>query len=552
VHNRVTVANVLRLQVVVDGAPDVLAGRDHLNSTVAWVHVADSTSVATGLDGGELLLSTGTAWPSRDADLERYLGLLLEAKISGMIVELSDEFPHIPALAIRLFDQAHTPLIVLRHPIQFVRVTSVVHRQIIAGQEAALDARATVHALFTEMSLRGSPLDFIVGELARELSSTVVLEDEDRRVIAFAGDDGSALIGWEKLSARISSEAAWGSSRTGRTADCDESAFLISPIAARGRRFGNLIVFPSRPHLAGRATVLEQGAIALALNRLTSDDPVEWTRQSERLLVEALISGRYRSQQSLLGQLDGMGFPTTGREFAALALAVRGAEPLKKWADFLNLRLKEAGVASIVAITDSMSGRRVITAIVSHDPQLVLSELWVRHLASTLNRGAGADDFSALLSVGQSVDSVDDLLRSLINVRDSHDFSPTMQVGRIDVWRATDRPIDYLLAALAQDGRARWFIDQTLGPLLRHDGAHGSDLISVLEACVRAPGNRSAAAKASLLSRSVFYQRIAVIENLLGVSLRDGSTLSALHTALTLYRTRGTVNPGQWDRLVTG
>jgi len=134
VHNRVTVANVLRLQVVVDGAPVVLAGRDHLNSTVAWVHVADSTSVATGLDGGELLLSTGTAWPSRDADLERYLGLLLEAKISGMIVELSDEFPHIPALAIRLFDQAHTPLIVLRHPIQFVRVTSVVHRQIIAGQ----------------------------------------------------------------------------------------------------------------------------------------------------------------------------------------------------------------------------------------------------------------------------------------------------------------------------------------------------------------------------------------------------------------------------------
>ncbi|WP_309694415.1 helix-turn-helix domain-containing protein [Microbacterium foliorum] len=44
--------------------------------------------------------------------------------------------------------------------------------------------------------------------------------------------------------------------------------------------------------------------------------------------------------------------------------------------------------------------------------------------------------------------------------------------------------------------------------------------------------NRSAAAAASHLSRSVFYQRITLIGDLLGADLDDGETIAALHLAL--------------------
>ncbi|MBU4464507.1 MAG: helix-turn-helix domain-containing protein, partial [Actinobacteria bacterium] len=40
------------------------------------------------------------------------------------------------------------------------------------------------------------------------------------------------------------------------------------------------------------------------------------------------------------------------------------------------------------------------------------------------------------------------------------------------------------------------------------------------------------AATASHLSRSVFYQRLALIEELLGVDLGDGETQAALHVAV--------------------
>ena len=58
----------------------------------------------------------------------------------------------------------------------------------------------------------------------------------------------------------------------------------------------------------------------------------------------------------------------------------------------------------------------------------------------------------------------------------------------------------------------------------------------MLGAVVAHPGNRTAAAAASHLSRSVFYQRLALIGDLLGADLDDGETLTGLHLALLVRR----------------
>jgi len=75
-----------------------------------------------------------------------------------------------------------------------------------------------------------------------------------------------------------------------------------------------------------------------------------------------------------------------------------------------------------------------------------------------------------------------------------------------------------------------------LAPLVEHDRERRGDLVDVLAALVAHPGNRSAAAAASHLSRSVFYQRLTLIAELLGADLDDGETLAALHLALTARR----------------
>jgi purine catabolism regulator len=75
-----------------------------------------------------------------------------------------------------------------------------------------------------------------------------------------------------------------------------------------------------------------------------------------------------------------------------------------------------------------------------------------------------------------------------------------------------------------------------LAPLIEHDLVRGGDLLDVLGAMLAHPGNRTAAAQASHLSRSVFYQRLALIGDLLDADLDDGETLTALHLALLVRR----------------
>jgi purine catabolism regulator len=105
--------------------------------------------------------------------------------------------------------------------------------------------------------------------------------------------------------------------------------------------------------------------------------------------------------------------------------------------------------------------------------------------------------------------------------------------------RAENRPLVQLVASLRDDHRMLEHGERMLAPLVDYDLARGGDLLDVLEAMLSHPANRTAAASASHLSRSVFYQRIALLEELLDANLDDGETQTALHLALLVRRSAG-------------
>ena len=65
-----TVREILALGPVAAGVPEVLVGDDALDARVRWVHVSDSAGVARLLNGGELLLSTGSGWPTEPDEMQ--------------------------------------------------------------------------------------------------------------------------------------------------------------------------------------------------------------------------------------------------------------------------------------------------------------------------------------------------------------------------------------------------------------------------------------------------------------------------------------------------
>ena len=496
------VAEVLSMHAMQTGFPDVLTDPATLEATIRWVHVSDSPRVAALLDGGELLLSTGAGWPGDAEGLSVLAAELANAGVAGVVLELGTRFAVTPPAFIDACRRRRVALISLEREVKFVVVTEAVHRRIIAGQLDALQRRQQLHELFTALSLRGAPADVIVRETARALDTGVVLENLAHEVVAAdarADDDADLLGGWESRSRRI--------------ADGREQGWNTVPVEGRGIRWGNLLAAPGTAHPAGRTTVLEQAAIALALARL-ADGEGAWELLSQRRLLASLVDQQYATTADAQARLEASGFPVRGRRLQALA-----AEAASTGSADAALAVVREAVPEARSLAAAIDG--VVVVLMSSPADASLPDAASQRIAGGLGRG---------LAVGAASDSLAELLDSLPAVRALARRLPAGCFRNVD-----DRPLTRLVGALQGDHRLQEHSERMLGPLIRHDQDSGGDLLVVLGALVQHPGNRTAAAAASHLSRSVFYQRLTLIGDLLDVDLDDGETLTALHLALSAY-----------------
>lgn len=525
-----TVREILTLDAVANGVPEVLSGGDALDARVRWVHASDSAGVARLLNGGELLLSTGSGWPTEPAELEEFIAGLVEAGLAGLVLELGVHYRYVPAVVETVARSHRLALVALHREVKFVTLTEAVHSRIISEQTTALRARDEVRARFTALSLRGSPADFIVHQLAQTLGAAVVLENLAHEVVASEvppATEEELFTGWEARSRRAHREDAQRR-RQGVPAAPDE--WLIVPVEARGIRWGHLIALPGPAHPAGRSSVLEQGAIALALGRLADGEADEWVRIGRQRLVDGLLAGRFAGLTGAAARLEASGLPVDGARLHGLVTA--GASVPAGSADAAARAL--GGRAIDAAAPDSVADgpARIVLLSLPHE----LGDAAAKQFASALVGGDAASTDRLVLSIGSAADGLDELLGSVQEAIDLARGPRPRGVRGPVIRRADDRPLVRLVTSLRDDHRLLRHSERMLAPLIEYDLARGGDLLHVLGAVLAHPGNRTAAASASHLSRSVFYQRLALIGQLLGVDLDDGETLTALHLALLVRR----------------
>jgi purine catabolism regulator len=101
-----------------------------------------------------------------------------------------------------------------------------------------------------------------------------------------------------------------------------------------------------------------------------------------------------------------------------------------------------------------------------------------------------------------------------------------------DWYDATRPSLDRLLWSLRDQADLIRFVNARLGPLLAHDAERSVRLLPTLRAYCEHGGRRAETARALHLERQSLYHRIARIEQLLEVDLRDADELLGLHLAL--------------------
>ncbi len=537
-----TVAHVLELETVRRGRPRVVAGSSGMGRTVRWTHVAELPDIAPLLRGGELLLSTGLAFPSSDDALASLIQELAEAGVAGLVVELGRRYAGTLPEALTAAAETHgLPVIELRRETPFVQVTESVHALIVDAQVAELRASDEVHRTFTELSMEGADPETIVRQTARMANAPVVLETLSHQILAFdaAGASAEALL--DRWESRSRSHRSHGRSTVDRA-----SGWVVATVGARGTDWGRLVLVLGRTATPRDQVLVERAAATLALGRLIEREHESLERQSHRTLLSAMVDQSLTSHEMTL-RARGLGVPLddkamvgvvlrpTPRSRATLADQARLTRLAETTADALK---GTRGLGLVGVLDDASVGLLVAVTVQSHVDQ-VLDRLSSRVRRTAVER-AGPGEGDVVIAAGSTVTDVLEVRRSFLEAAQVADVAG--EGAARPFYRLSDVGLPGLLHLLRRDERLQTFVERELGPLLSYDDDHGTDLFGVLGHYLDAGRNKSTAATALALSRPALYERLRVIEEVLGLDLDDVSTCLTLHvavSALTAVRSPG-------------
>jgi PucR family transcriptional regulator, purine catabolism regulatory protein len=564
-----TLAEILELDAVRRGCPEVLAGAGLLGRPVRWVHAIEVADAARLLHGGELVLTTGIALPDEPSLQARYVGELAAVGVAGLAVELGRRYARrLPAALVAAAAEHDLPLIAFTREVLFVEVTEAVHARIIDSQSEELRAAARLHEVFTGLSVAGASPAEIVREAARLAGRPIILEDLTHAVLVCepAGPDTARLL--EGFPARSRQVTAAGT--------CFDAAagWLVTPVGARGENWGRVILACGQPPAPLDTALIERTAAALALTRLIARQRETLERQVHRTLISAILEQAGADAGEAAVRARALGVPVDGRQLIAVVVRLRDPGP--------GLSAQARVLAAADAVADACRAERVPAIVGSLDDaragallsldrraraDRVLTAVCGR-IRQLLGRPADQRD-GQVIAAGSVAESMRDARRSFLEAQqvadaaaadpgafeatppDAHPAGPGTPGGPAasgakapDAHAATARPaaspfyrladlrLRGLLQLLRDDPRLQGFAERELGSLLAYDARHGTALTSVLAAYLEAGGNKAETAHRAHLARPTLYERLRHIERVLGVSLDSAQSRTSLHVAL--------------------
>ena len=284
--------------------------------------------------------------------------------------------------------------------------------------------------------------------------------------------------------------------------------------------------------------LVSRAAATLALGHLLTSQAESLERQAHRTLISAIIERSGTDGGEAEARARALGVEVAGRELVAVVVRLADAEPAAGQAAVLGVAeavasaCRAAGIPALAGVLDDVRAGALLSLPPGADADAPLHRL----------SGRLADPAGGLsrLVVGASrpagsLHHVRDAFREAREVADvaiRHPGGPDVRGGHRAYYRLPDLRLRGLLHLLREDSRLRSFADRELGPLLSYDTEHGTTLVTDLAAFLEAGGNKALAASRAHLARPTFYQRLALIERILGVSLADPESRTSLHVAL--------------------
>ncbi|EPD67549.1 PucR family transcriptional regulator [Streptomyces sp. HGB0020] len=502
-----SVRQVLTLERVLAGEPEVVAGAGQLDRPVRWVHVAEAPDVGVMLTGGEMVLTTGVLLAGDEEKQAEYIRSLHRAEAAAVVLGLGRAFPAAPEVMRRAAERCGLPMVVLHRPFPFAELTEEVQARLVRRKFAAVSLSESVRTALTGLITAGAPLQRLLDEVAQHSACPVVVTNLAHRVLATAGERPAVddvLRDWERIARQ-----AGGSEGDG---------WIRAELGGRGERWGEIMLCGYRGDTATGRLLADRAAEALVLHRMLGGTSAHtWEEQSAQSLLTDLVSGVVPARQ-LLPRARAAGLPVNRRTF--VPLVVHDGEPAQ-----LERVLRLVGLSGLVA--ELADGATAVLLSLARDQD---ASVLVANFAARV-RSEAARTVVAAADPRTAWDDVPTGLREAQHVAEAvADSSAALDLPA--VVRLRDVHLRGLIRLLRDDPQVQSFAERELDGLLCPDG---DDLLSVLRTYLATGRNKSRTAQLHHVSRPALYRRLEAIQGRLGVDLDDFEQAASVHIALLAH-----------------
>ncbi|MEU8748929.1 PucR family transcriptional regulator [Streptomyces chartreusis] len=512
-----SVRQVLTLERVLAGEPEVVAGAGQLDRPVRWVHVAEAPDVGVMLTGGEMVLTTGVLLAGDEDKQAEYIRSLHRAEASAVVLGLGRAFPAPPEVMRRAAERCGLPMVVLHRPFPFAELTEEVQCRLVRRKFAAVSLSESVRTALTALITSGAPLQSLLDEVASHSACPVVVTNLAHRVLATAGERSAVddvLRDWERIARQ-----AWGHhpGRSGTGGGGEGDGWIRAELGGRGERWGQIMLCGHRGDTATGRLLADRAAEALVLHRMLGGNSAHtWEEQCAQSLLTDLVSGVVPARQ-LLPRARAAGLPVNRRTF--VPLVVRDVEP-----DQLDRVLRMVGLSGLVAeLADGAVA--VLLSLARDQDALVLTANFAARVHSE-----AAGTVVAAADPRTAWDDVPTGLREAQHVADAADSSAALDLPA--VVRLRDVHLRGLIRLLRDDPHVQSFAERELDGLLC---SADDDMLPVLRTYLATGRNKSRTAQLHHVSRPALYRRLEAIQTRLGVDLDDFEQAASVHIALLAH-----------------
>ncbi|WP_083441575.1 helix-turn-helix domain-containing protein [Nitriliruptor alkaliphilus] len=373
---------------------------------------------------------------------------------------------------------------------------------VVRAHSDAVERAAAVHERLTDIVLQGGSLDDVARAVAEVLGGTVTVLDPNGRPVAGGRDEVPVT--------QAALTEAWEAGRT-ISDERDGDRGWVTPVAAGADPLGALALRGRDRLDDADLRTFERAAQSIALLLL-----------HERATAEAELRLRGELLEDLLSGVDRVPEVTTRRT------------------RLLGVDLERPHTVQVASVPGH--DRRSLLAAaarIAEDRGGLAAE---RHGAVVLLVPAGDDLDGLATAVGRPVTCGVAVATGLEQLPAAYEEADRCRralvaLGRDgEVARAADLGVFALLFNRLGREELERFVVATIGPVLDHDEARGTELTATLEAYFDAGGNLVRAAEALHVHVNTLYQRGERIARLLSPSWREPDEALQLHLALQVRR----------------